>query len=111
MDIKNSKNLDINVVELDGRLDSNTSGNLEKNIFSLLDSGEKKLIIDFKGVDYVSSAGLRVLLLTAKKLKKMDGRLYLTALSENVKEVFDIAGFTAIFNLADSKEEALKEFM
>ena len=58
------------VVEVEGRLDSVTSSELEKEILSLLQSGESNLLIDFAGLDYISSAGLRVLLMAAKRLKQ-----------------------------------------
>ena len=57
------------VVEVAGRLDSVTSSELEKEILSQLQSGENNLLIDFAGLDYISSAGLRVLLMAAKKAK------------------------------------------
>lgn len=61
-------------------------------------------------MDYISSAGLRVLLMAAKKTAKLKGKVVLAALCANVKEVFDIAGFTSIFTITDTQEEAIRVF-
>lgn len=110
MKIQEDKKGEIIVLELDGRLDSVTSSQLERSLLSHLQAGEQKLIIDFAQVDYISSAGLRVLLMAAKKAKAAGGRVVLSALLTNVKEVFDIAGFTAIFTIFASLSEALASF-
>ena len=110
MKIQGHKKGAIVVVEVEGRLDSVTSSELEKEILSLLQSGESNLLIDFAGLDYISSAGLRVLLMAAKKAKAAGGRVVLVNLVNNVKEVFDIAGFTSIFPIFQSQDEALAAF-
>jgi anti-sigma B factor antagonist len=96
------------VLFLTGRLDSNTSPELEKTILPVLKECEGVLILDFNEVDYISSAGLRVLLLAAKIIGKSDGNLIICGMKEFIKEVFNIAGFTAIFNIVGTLEEALK---
>lgn len=98
------------VLAVEGRLDSSTSAQLEKKLLAVMDSGETYLILDFASMDYISSAGLRVLLMAAKRIGKAEGKLVLAALSANVKEVFDITGFTDIFIIAESREEAFKAF-
>lgn len=110
MKIQETKKGNIIVVELDGRLDSSTSSQLEKKLLASLDAGEKNLLIDFARVDYISSAGLRVLLMAAKKSKTAGGKVVLSALVSNVKEVFDIAGFTSIFPLFATQEDAMASF-
>ena len=108
MNIKAVKTEKATVLIIDGRLDSNTSGILEKEIFAVTGTGEKNLVLDFTSMDYISSAGLRVLLLAAKNSKKAGGKVVLSALCANVKEVFDIAGFTSIFTICASQEEAIQ---
>jgi anti-sigma B factor antagonist len=110
MKIQDHKKAAIVVFEVEGRLDSVTSNELEKKLISHLQSGEKNLLIDFAGLDYISSAGLRVLLIAAKKAKTAGGRVVLANLVSNVKEVFDIAGFTSIFPIFQSQDEALAAF-
>ncbi|ABI69093.1 STAS domain-containing protein [Syntrophomonas wolfei] len=110
MDIKEIKKDQATVIMVEGRLDSSTSGMLEKKLLSLMETGEKNFLLDFSGMDYISSAGLRVLLMAAKKSKTTGGKVLLSALTDNVKEVFDIAGFTDIFTIFANAEEALKDF-
>lgn len=110
MNIKEVKNDKATVVMIEGRLDSSTSGELEKKLLTIMDAGEKNIVVDFAGMDYISSAGLRVLLMAAKKTSKLGGKVVLAALSANVKEVFDIAGFTSIFTIAASQQKALEVF-
>lgn len=110
MKIQESKNGSVVTLELNGRLDASTSSILEKKLMALLDGGEKYFVLDFKQLDYISSAGLRVLLMAAKKTNGIGGKVVLTCLKEHVKEVFDIAGFTAIFPICSTQEEAVKLF-
>ncbi|MGD8799850.1 MAG: STAS domain-containing protein, partial [Desulfobacterales bacterium] len=83
----------INIFKLNGRLDSNTSQGFEKKIFQAIDDGSKNMIIDFKDLDYISSAGLRVILKATKALKREEGKMLLCDMQDYVKEVFEIAGF------------------
>lgn len=90
-----------------GRIDSNTSGVLERNLIRHLSAGVTRLVVDLEGVEYISSAGLRVLLLAANKLRPSGGHLVLCAMGQSVREVFELAGFTAIFTIEASREQAL----
>lgn len=110
MNIKEDKKDQAMVLTIEGRLDSITSGTLEKNFLTLFEAGEKNIVVDFTDMDYISSAGLRVLLMAAKKTAKLGGKVVLAALSDNVQEVFDIAGFTSIFTITGSQEEAIRAF-
>ena len=110
MNIQESRKGEISIFELEGRLDSVTSSQLEKSLLSRLQAGDKNLIIDFARVDYISSAGLRVLLMAAKKARTAGGKVALSALASNVQEVFDIAGFTNIFAIYESYSDALSSF-
>jgi len=88
-----------------GRLDAVTSQDADQQLRTKLDDCTK-LLIDLEQLTYISSAGLRVLLIIAKQMKGHDGQLVLCNLSETVQEVFDISGFSAIFKLCPSKSEA-----
>jgi len=98
------------VLDLNGRLDANTSGALEKTIKLLLEGGEKYFVMDFSRLDYISSAGLRILLMAAKKSNSSGGKVTLSCLKDHVREVFEIAGFTAIFPISSTREEAVQLF-
>lgn len=99
----------LHCLRLAGRLDTSTSPELQKAVETLLaDASVAKLALDFGGVQYVSSAGLRVLLIAMKTLKARHGALILCAVREEVKQVLKISGFQAFLTLAASLEEAAK---
>lgn len=109
MDIIQLKQNDVVILELSGRLDTNTSTSLEKKLLDLMDNEEKKIVIDFSQLDFISSSGLRVLLMAGKKLNGANGKIVLCALKDHVKEIFDIAGFTMLFSFFPSKQEAIAD--
>lgn len=100
----------VTVLELGGRLDSNTSKVLEDKIMEILGQDKKKLLIDFQDVDYINSTGLRVLLLALQQLKKNQGKLVLSSIKDYMKEVFEISGYTEIFPIYVNQQEALIHF-
>jgi len=88
-----------------GRLDSVTSADLERRLMAA--AGERRLVVDLAGVEYVSSAGLRVFLKLARRVKDAGGTLVLCAMGEPVRQVFDLAGFLPLFAIEPSRERAL----
>ena len=110
MDIAAEKHGTVMLLSLQGRIDASTSSQLEEAFVTAINSGDKHFAVDFAQIDYISSAGLRVLLSAVKKLKQQEGKMVLVGLKEQVKEVFDIAGFSPIFPTFSSQEEALKSF-
>ncbi len=110
MEITSSKHEDIRILEITGRLDANTAPDLEKELLQHLEAEEKFFLVNFAGLDYISSVGLRVLLMAAKKAKSVGGKVVLSGLQEHVHEVFEIAGFTSIFQIFAGNEEALSVY-
>ena len=104
--IKDDKAL---VFSVKGRMDATSSPEFDKEISELMSQGEKDFIVDLSELDYISSAGLRSILSTVKKLKAKEGKLYLAALKGVVKEVFEISGFSTIIPIYESVESALSE--
>ena len=100
MDIRESRLDGILVVAPQGRLDSNSSGAFETSV--LAHASEARLLVDLAGMEYVSSAGLRVFLMLARKVKEAGGRLVLCGMGPSVRQVFDLAGFTALFAVEPS---------
>jgi anti-anti-sigma factor len=88
---------EIAVVRLAGRLDSSSAQAVEDSFAALLEGGVPQLAIDMSELEYISSAGLRVLLVVAKKMQQAQGRVALFGLLANVREVFAISGFDTIF--------------
>lgn len=94
------------LLEASGRVDSSTSGLFEAELETVYSNAPQAVIIDLAQVAYMSSAALRVLLMAAKRSKAAQGRLILCAMADNIREVFDISGFSAIFDIAGTREEA-----
>jgi anti-anti-sigma factor len=95
------------ILTLRGRLDTETSADLELGVQDLLGAGERNFLIDLGGVSYVSSAGLRVLLALAKQLDQGRGSLRLCALNPSVTQVFEVAGFSKLFVIFKDQAAAL----
>ena len=100
----------VKVLAFQGNLDTQTSPDSERQLNQLIEDGESKFLVNLEKLDYISSAGLRVLLATAKKLKAIGGELRVCSLNEIVAEVFDISGFDFILTVLPSESEALKNF-
>ncbi len=109
MEIDVRKESSAAVVSLSGRIDTVSAPDFEKRLAEEVQKGERCLILDFAGVDYISSAGLWGVLSLAKLLKGKGGSLLLCSLRGMVKEVFDLSGFTSIFSISESVEEAKKK--
>jgi len=88
------------------RIDSSSAKAFEDDANALVDAGPKKVVVDASDLDYISSAGLRVILTTAKKAKAAGGGLTIACAKANVKEVLTVSGFDAIFGLHDSVDAA-----
>ena len=97
----------VSVVTITGRVDSATAPDLQKAIQDLLDSDHKQLVLDLKDVDYMSSAGLRVLVALQKAAKKIGGALRLAQLSVRVSEVLELSGLTPVFEIYPDVVEAV----
>ncbi len=110
MDIEEKKAGQAYIITLNGRLDAYSSNELDKRINMLIDEGNMELVVNLDGVDYISSSGLRVMLSAVKKLRKMDGDIRLACLKPYVMEVFDISGFTQLFQIFEREEEAINSF-
>src|SRR5210317_1143614 len=108
MEIIEENQSGINIFKLNGRLDSNTSQGFEKKIFQAIDDGSKSMVIDFKDLEYISSAGLRVILKATKALKREEGKMMLCDMQDYVKEVFEIAGFDSFLPIVGTMDDALQ---
>ncbi len=108
MDIHVKKEAKGLVVSIMGRLDAVSAGEFDQEMDGQIKKGESNFVLDLSRLDYVSSAGLRSILSTSKRLKENRGTLTLCGLQGSVKEVFDISGFSSIFTIYESLESALK---
>lgn len=106
MEVQVSRQGDVAVAQATGRLDSNSAAAFEDGLMKVVDS-EKVIVLDMSGISYVSSAGLRVLLVAAKKCKASSHRLALCGLVPEVRMVFDISGFLALFSIHPDQATAV----
>ena len=106
MQIIEEEQNNIYIYKISGRLDSNTSPEFEAKITQVIEAGSTRLIIDFEKLDYLSSAGLRVLLKATKMLKTTDGRMVLCSLADYVREVFEISGFDTFLPIVATFDDA-----
>ncbi|QQS49154.1 MAG: STAS domain-containing protein [Acidobacteriota bacterium] len=96
------------IVGLNGRMDSSNSRDFEERMVNLIQNGKTRMIVDCAELQYISSAGLRVFLMAAKQLTMAKGKLVLASLNDDVRQVFNLTGFSTIFEIRDSREDALK---
>lgn len=102
MDIAITQDADMFVLAIRGRLDAVSAPQLEERLGQWFEQAGKKLIFNLEELDYISSAGLRAFLSTAKKMKALNGKMCMAALRDNVKDVFTISGFIALIPSYDT---------
>lgn len=107
MDLKEEILGEIIVLEVKGRIDSGTAPALGERLTGLLATSERGLVLDLRDLEYISSAGFRVLLLAAKRAEEAAGRLVLCGLSGKVRQLFDLGGFLDLFAISASRDEAV----
>lgn len=95
------------ILKIHGRIDANSAPELEKRLTTLIGQSERAMVLDFSATVFVSSAGLRVFLLAAKKLKASARPLLLCALNANIMDVMKITGFHRVLNIRDNLPQAL----
>src|SRR5512141_1884861 len=100
MRIDQSTHDGVTVVAPSGRIDTTTSGALDDALRQAVDGGTRNLLVDLGEVEYISSAGLRVFLILAKRMRDLGGRLVLCGLGQPVRQVFQLAGFLPLFTIA-----------
>lgn len=98
------------IVSIEGQINSANATAMEAQVQAIIDGGARGLVFDFSALDYISSAGLRMVLVVAKRLKGEGGQLVLSGMQPHVREVFDISGFLAILNVEPTRAEALARF-
>jgi anti-sigma B factor antagonist len=110
MEISTKEMKRVSLLTVSGRVDSNTAPDFDKALQSLISAGRSQIITDMKGVEYLSSAGLRALVSAAKAAKSSGGDVRIAQPSARVKEVMDLAGLTQIFAMYDDLVEAVGSF-
>ncbi len=91
-----------------GRLDSANARSFESIVTDRIGNGEQHLIVDFSRLTFISSSGMRVLLIAAKKLHASEGKIVLCSMQDHIEEVFRISGFDQIIPIRNSRQAALE---
>lgn len=110
MEIRISESGSATVVHIQGSVDGLTAETLQSALSAEVKNGHVRLVADFSGVVYTSSAGLRVLLATVKETRQKGGDFRVAAVSPDVRKVLDISGFTSILKLFPDVETAAASF-
>jgi anti-sigma B factor antagonist len=109
MEVVEKKQNGVCILALSGRLDASSSPEFREKILQLIEDGTKKVILDCENLDYISSAGLRVVLEATKEIKRNEGKIMLCALQDYIKEVFEVAKFDAFLPIGATVKAALRE--
>ena len=96
----------VHTILMSGRLDSSSAADAETTVKAVIDQGATRLLIDMSALDYISSAGLRVVLVAAKNMHKSGGAMAICGMSPSVHEVFEMTGFLKILKVYDRESEA-----
>ncbi|HIK45197.1 MAG TPA: STAS domain-containing protein [Leptolyngbyaceae cyanobacterium M65_K2018_010] len=110
MKITTRQSYDVLVVDMEGRLDSKSSGYSSDEMVAIAKGDPKRVVVNLEKLDFITSAGLRVLLMASKLLKSAGGDLKLCSPNTLVKEVLETAGFDSLLHLYETEAEAVKSF-
>lgn len=105
--IETKRNSGVLTLWVKGRLDSSNADAFHEQVKSALADDDKAVLMDLAGLDYISSAGLRVMSMLAKVLEGRKAKFIIYSLSDSIKEVFQISGFDKVIKICASQDEAL----
>lgn len=109
MEIKKIEHKRVTVLEINGRIDSSTAGEFEGAVMRLIDSGNRNIVLDMSGVEFLSSAGLRTMV-NARKALQLGGAIKLAEPSQRVQDTLEIAGLNVLFDAFADRESAVGSF-
>ncbi len=109
MEISVDRVNDVLIAKIEGRIDGANARDCEDALNKAIETNDNKVLIDFGALSYISSAGLRVILLVARQLQKRNAAFALCSLSDLIREVFEISGFDKIISIHDTQAEAVEK--
>jgi anti-anti-sigma factor len=101
---------DVKIVRFEGSLDTYTTPKAQQHLQEILDQGARKVLFDFQDLKFLSSTGLGILLMTAKKLGSCGGTLRMCNPNETVGSILELSGFGTLFSIFDNETDALVDF-
>ncbi|KAB2888502.1 MAG: STAS domain-containing protein [Desulfobulbaceae bacterium] len=96
------------IIHIKGRLDSATAPELESQVLSSLEGGRQHLVLDFSELEYINSAGLRILVLGYQRLHPLGGQVMVCGVKDYIAEVFDISGYNRVFRMCPDLDQAIR---
>ena len=99
---------DVTIVDVEGQLIVGNRQELKQKMLDRLEDGDRKFVVDFSNTGYIDSSGLGVLVSLSKKIREQDGQLRLASLNEDLRTLFELTKLDTLFQIADSREEALE---
>lgn len=111
INIEGHKKENVLIFSIKGRFDASSSVKVEETLINWIEQGENLLLGNLSNLDYISSSGIRILVMIAKKLNEIHGRLVVCGVPEHVQEVFKIVELSRIIPVADTEEDALRLFL
>ena len=109
MDINHAKKGEITIITINGRLDADTAPVADKTIKKILEGNCLRMLFDFSALDYLGSGGLRVILGATKELRRKEGQVVLSSLSNFVKEIFLVSGLNSLIPITDTVESGIEQ--
>ena len=106
-DITTERHDDVLSAGVSGRIDGSNVVQFEEAVRAAIEDSDRAVVMDFEKLAYISSAGLRAILLTAKSLQSRNAKLVLCSLADPIREVFEISGFDKVLPIHATKAEAL----
>ena len=107
MELKEEQVGSVKIVQVKGRVDSTTSPVLGERLTGILSVAKARLVVDFSQVEYISSAGFRVLLQAGKRADEVSAKLVLCGVSGKVRQLFDLGGFLDLFSITATRDEGI----
>jgi anti-sigma B factor antagonist len=107
MELKEEQVGDVTVLQVKGRLDSTTSPTLGARLTAVLGDTQARVLVDFSQLEYISSAGFRVLLQAEKRAERNTAKLVLCGVSGKVRQLFDLGGFLDLFSITPTREDGI----
>lgn len=108
--VKHKETNGINLLYLSGYLDAHTAPALESQISNIIQNGSNKILVNFKDLEYISSAGLGVFMAFIEEIRKSGGDIKMADMKPKVYNIFDLLGFPLLFDIEKTEKEALLKF-
>lgn len=107
MDLSEERLDQVTALSVKGRIDSTTAAQFGQRLDAVVAVATGRLVVDLRDLEYISSAGFRVLLVAAKRADETGSRLVLCGLSSKVRQLFDVGGFLDLFSITATRDEAI----